>query len=86
MDCPSLTSLRKKRRLRKQEVKELTWLLFQEFKACEGLTSLQDLSDASIVGLELHLELGQFLVQFAQVTVDLMNTHWQVKGSFSQSE
>lgn len=38
------------------------------------LTSLQNFSDASVVGLQLHFELGQLLVQFAQVTVNLRNT------------
>lgn len=38
------------------------------------LTSLKNFGDASVVGLQLHLELGQFLVQFAQVTVHLRNT------------
>lgn len=38
-----------------------------------GLTSLQDLGDAGVVGLQLHLELSQFLVQLAQVSVHLSN-------------
>lgn len=37
----------------------------------ELLTPLKDLSDASVVSLQLHLELGQFLVQFTQVSVHL---------------
>lgn len=36
-----------------------------------SLTSLQDLGDAGVVGLQLHLELGQLLVQLAQVPVHL---------------
>lgn len=41
------------------------------FRHTEGLTSLQDLRDAGVVSLQLHLELGQLLVQFTQVTVHL---------------
>ena len=42
-----------------------------------GLTSLQDLCDAGVVRLQLHLELGQLLVQLPQVAVHLerQNTH-----------
>lgn len=64
---------------------EITWLMFQDSRTCRGgwgfLTSLQNLSDAGVVGLQLHLKLGQFLVQFAQVTVHLVNTDSLNSGS-----
>lgn len=60
--------------------------MFQDSRTCGvgGLTSLQDLSDAGIVGLQLHFKLGQFLVQFAQVTVHLVNTDSLSSGSVKQ--
>lgn len=46
-------------------------ITIRSYNSSEGLTSLQDLGDAGVVGLQLHLKLGQLLVQFAQVPVHL---------------
>ena len=45
--------------------------LIRSYNSNECLTSLQDLCDAGVVGLQLHLKLGQLLVQFTQVPVHL---------------